>query len=244
MREAWAAFPIETSWRSASASQRSRRSGAFTASTSRNDRRESWDSTRRSTKGAAWLGALNTDPGGRPPDCSEILTVIPPVLPRSTATGPAVSEVLGSADEQRCRDPPYCGDNRPAPPGTGSLLVRTDSAGARDVVRQMAARRAPVMRRLGLRRAPGADLGLTRKQAEAELRRPIAAEKGNARERTALARRARAALSRPQGNNGAPPFHAQFVGVPLRRQARPGATLTPQSGPDHPRPWAAPGTVT
>ena len=56
VREAWAAFPIETSWRSASASQRSRRSGAFTASTSRNDRRESWDSTRRSTKGPPGWG--------------------------------------------------------------------------------------------------------------------------------------------------------------------------------------------
>ena len=62
-------------------------------------------------------------------------------------------------------------ERRPA--GTGSLLVRTDAAGAETWYGKWRVGERQTMRSLGRRRPPGGRTGLTRAQAEAELRRRI-----------------------------------------------------------------------
>lgn len=64
------------------------------------------------------------------------------------------------------------------PPGTGSLLVRRDAGGRETWYGKWRVGERQVMRKLGLRRGAGASVGLTRTQAEAELRRLIAEERG------------------------------------------------------------------
>src|SRR4051795_77425 len=56
-------------------------------------------------------------------------------------------------------------------PGTGSVLIRTDKAGRRTFYGKWSSNGRAVMRRLGPVRPPGTRDGLTRTQAEAELRR-------------------------------------------------------------------------
>jgi hypothetical protein len=62
--------------------------------------------------------------------------------------------------------------------GTGSLIVRTDGNGRETWHGKWRANGRQVMRRIGLKRAAGARDGLTRPQAEAELRRLIATVQG------------------------------------------------------------------
>src|SRR2546421_5567362 len=57
------------------------------------------------------------------------------------------------------------------PLGTGSLLVRTDSRGCKTWYGKWRAGERQRMRKLGPQREPGSAVGLTRTQAEAELRR-------------------------------------------------------------------------
>jgi integrase len=59
------------------------------------------------------------------------------------------------------------------PQGTGSLLVRCDRRGRETWYGKWRAGDRQVMRRLGLRRQPGESTGLTRRQAEAELRKLV-----------------------------------------------------------------------
>ena len=106
--------------------------------------------------------------------------VLPAVLPEEEATGPQTSEVLGSDHgEQEAGEV-----SRRAvtavrrPPGTGSLLVRLDSAGRETWYGKWRVGERQVMRKLGRRREPGSAVGFTRTQAEAELRRLIAEENG------------------------------------------------------------------
>src|SRR3954453_23465063 len=65
-------------------------------------------------------------------------------------------------------DQPRAG-RRPA--GTGSLFIRTDSAGRASWYAKYRLGGRQVKRSLSTRREPGTTLGLTRRQAEAELRR-------------------------------------------------------------------------
>src|SRR4051794_39615944 len=60
-------------------------------------------------------------------------------------------------------------------PGTGSLLTRTDRSGSSSWYGKWRADGRQVMRKLGPRRTNGSGAGLTRTQAEAELRRAIEA---------------------------------------------------------------------
>src|SRR4051794_33699771 len=60
---------------------------------------------------------------------------------------------------------------RRRPPGTGSLFIRTDSAGRESWYAKYRHGGRQVKRRLGPRRASGSTLGLTGAQAEAALRR-------------------------------------------------------------------------
>jgi integrase len=60
------------------------------------------------------------------------------------------------------------------PYGSGSLLIRIDSAGRETWHGKWRANGRQVMRKVGAKRAPGSRDGLTRAQAEAELRRLIA----------------------------------------------------------------------
>src|SRR5438552_356536 len=62
------------------------------------------------------------------------------------------------------------------PQGTGSLLLRRDRLGRETWYGKWRAGGQQRMQRLGPRRQPGETVGLTRRQAEAELRRLIAAE--------------------------------------------------------------------
>src|SRR5215211_521998 len=57
------------------------------------------------------------------------------------------------------------------PAGTGSLFIRTDKAGRETWYGKYRVGGRQVKPRIGLRRAPGSTIGLTRTQAEAELRR-------------------------------------------------------------------------
>jgi integrase len=61
------------------------------------------------------------------------------------------------------------------PRGTGHLIVRTDAAGREAWFGKWRHGDRQVMRKLGGKRAPGSKIGLTRVQAEAELRRQIEA---------------------------------------------------------------------
>jgi integrase len=63
------------------------------------------------------------------------------------------------------------------PRGTGSLLVRSDRAGRRTWYGKIHVGARQVKRRLGLVREPGSAVGLTRAQAEAELRRLVGADR-------------------------------------------------------------------
>jgi hypothetical protein len=72
--------------------------------------------------------------------------------------------------------------------GTGSLYVRRDSAGRETWYGQWRAGARPVKRRIGPRREPGTSNGLTKAQAERELRRKIDSERASAsRERVTIA---------------------------------------------------------
>jgi integrase len=64
------------------------------------------------------------------------------------------------------------------PQGTGSLLVRRDRPGRETWYGKWRAGERQVMRRLGPRREPGESVGLTRRQAEVELRRLMGEETG------------------------------------------------------------------
>jgi hypothetical protein len=64
------------------------------------------------------------------------------------------------------------------PQGTGSLLVRRDRLGRETWYGKWRAGERQVMRRLGPRREPGESVGLTRRQAELELRRLMGEETG------------------------------------------------------------------
>jgi integrase len=66
------------------------------------------------------------------------------------------------------------------PAGTGSLIERSDRAGRRTWYAKFRVGERQVKRRLGRVREPGASTGLTRRQAEAELRRAIEREAGAA----------------------------------------------------------------
>src|SRR4051812_34561361 len=57
------------------------------------------------------------------------------------------------------------------PAGTGSLTIRTDAAGRTSWYAKYRQGGRQIKRRLGPRREPGSSVGLTRAQAEAELRR-------------------------------------------------------------------------
>src|SRR3954447_4975083 len=57
------------------------------------------------------------------------------------------------------------------PGGTGSLYIRRDAAGRESWYGKWRAGERQVKRRLGPRRGPGGSVGLTRREAEAELRR-------------------------------------------------------------------------
>ena len=62
------------------------------------------------------------------------------------------------------------------PRGTGSLISRVDGAGHTTYYGKFWVGGRQVMRKLGIARAPGSTLGLTRAQAEAALRRLMDAE--------------------------------------------------------------------
>src|SRR4051812_20745696 len=81
--------------------------------------------------------------------------------------------------DQRSRVP-----RRPA--GTGSLFVRTDAAGRASWYAKYRVGGRQVKRRLGARREPGGTIGLTRGQAEAELRRLLSESPAGAALREAL----------------------------------------------------------
>ena len=104
---------------------------------------------------------------------------LPAVLPENGRAGPAGLEVLGSdheAEALQVRRRAVSATRRP--PGTGSLLVRRDKAGLETWHGKWRVGERQVMRKIGLRREPGSALGLTRSQAEAELRRLIAEDTG------------------------------------------------------------------
>ncbi len=61
------------------------------------------------------------------------------------------------------------------PPDTGSLFVRTEGAGRQAWYGKWREGGRQVKRRLGPARSPGADAGLTRREAEALLRRELVA---------------------------------------------------------------------
>src|SRR3954449_1261560 len=63
------------------------------------------------------------------------------------------------------------GNRARRPAGTGSLFLRTDRAGRETWYGKFRYGDRQVKRRLGPRREPGSSTGLTRTQAEAELRR-------------------------------------------------------------------------
>ena len=88
--------------------------------------------------------------------------------------GPRIGPMASHGDTRGGRRPPSR-----RPPGTGSLLVRRDRAGRETWYGKWRVGERQVMRRLGPRREPGASVGLTRTQAEAELRRLIAEENGS-----------------------------------------------------------------
>src|SRR4051812_47972316 len=72
------------------------------------------------------------------------------------------------------------------PAGTGSLFVRTDAAGRASWYAKYRVGGRQVKRRLGPRREPGGTVGLTRGQAEAELRRLLSESPGSAGVRESL----------------------------------------------------------
>src|SRR3954453_3956727 len=80
--------------------------------------------------------------------------------------------------------------------GTGSLYVRRDAAGRETWYGQWRAGARLVKRRIGPRREPGTSNGLTKAQAERELRRKIDSERAAmSRERLTIAE-SRGALHR------------------------------------------------
>ena len=106
--------------------------------------------------------------------------VPPAVLPGTEATGPEASEVLRSvhddAEEKEVNRRAVSAVRRP--PGSGSLLLRRDKAGRETWYGKWRVGERQVMRTIAARREPGSSHGLTRTQAEAELRQLIAEDTG------------------------------------------------------------------
>lgn len=105
--------------------------------------------------------------------------VLPAVLPSTESAGPGDPEVLGSShDEERGEGVRRAATAVRRPHGTGSLLVRKDALGRETWYGKWRVGDRQVMRRLGHRRQAGESVGLTRREAEAELRRLIGEEQG------------------------------------------------------------------
>src|SRR4051812_27722631 len=82
---------------------------------------------------------------------------------------------------QEVSAPMHPDSNEPRTRGTGSLLSRSDRSGSKSWYGKWRLNGRQVMRRLGPMRMNGSNPGLTRMQAEAELRRAIEVSRVSAR---------------------------------------------------------------